>query len=125
MANHSVGASDMIDAAYFKSKFPTHAKQTGPKVRAEIHLHGGSFYEIEAVREIEGGYVVLRVYPTEAREFNLEDTWARQMDLGEPPVALDRVVIPYESIVCIHLYPVTGENAKAVGFQAGISPRAG
>jgi len=115
----------MIDAAYFKSKFPTHARQTGPKVRAEIHLHGGSFYEIEAVREIEEGYVVLRVYPTEPREFNLEDPWVRQMDLDGPPVALDRVVIPYESIVCIHLYPVTGEDSKTVGFQAGVSPRAG
>ena len=115
----------MITAAYFKSQFPAHARQTGPKVRAEIHLHGGSFYEIEAVREIEEGYVVLRVYPSETREFNLENTWARQMDLDEPPVALDRVVIPYESIACIHIFPVTDDSAKSVGFQSGVSPRAG
>ena len=117
--------TNMIDAAYFRTKFATHAAQTGPKVRAEVHLRGGSFYEIEAVREVEEGYVVLRVYPTEPREGGRGDSWTRRMDLDEPPVALDRVVIPYESIACIHVYPVEGDSSRTVGFQTGASPRAG
>ena len=113
----------MIDAAYFQSQFPKHAAQTGKTVRAEIHLNRGAVYEIETVREIEKGYVVLRVHPTEPRELAMDQSWARRMELDEPSVALDRVVIPYESIVCIHLYPVTADSPRSVGFQSGASPR--
>lgn len=109
----------MIDAAYFRKKFKEHAAQTGAKVRAEIHLRGGAVYDIEGLREIDDGYVVLRVYPARAGDLDSADGWNRQMDLREAPAALDRVVISYESIACIHLFPVGEDSARAVGFRSG------
>ena len=113
----------MLDAGFFKKHFPRHAAQTGPKVRAEVHLTRGAVYEIEAVREIEEGYVVLRVYPTESREFAIQQQDARLMELDEAPAALDRVVIPYESIACIHLFPVNEDSRRSVGFRTTAASR--
>ena len=115
----------MIDAGYFRKKFKEHAAQTGAKVRAEIHLRGGAVYEIEGLREIEDGYVVLRVYPTRSRDLESRDGWNRQMDLAESPAAMDRVVISYESIACIHLFPVADDGSRSVGFRSGSASRGG
>lgn len=115
----------MIDAGYFRKKFKEHAAQTGAKVRAEIHLRSGAVYEIEGLREIDDGYVVLRVYPTRAGDLDSAGGWNRQMDLRETPAALDRVVIPYESIACIHLFPVGEDSSRSVGFRSDNASRGG
>lgn len=109
----------MIDAGYFRKKFKEHASQTGAKVRAEIHLRSGAIYDIESLREIDDGYVVLRVYPARSRDLHLGEDRSRQMDLREAPAAMDRVVIPYESIACIHLFPIAEDSARSVGFRSG------
>ena len=107
----------MIDAGYFRKKFKEHAAQTGAKVRAALHLRSGAIYDIESLREIDDGYVVLRVYPARSRDLDSGEAWNRQLDLREAPATMDRVVIPYESIACIHLFPIGEDSARAVGFR--------
>lgn len=115
----------MIDAGYFRKKFTEHADQKGAKVRAEIHLRSGAIYEIETVADIEDGYVVLRVYQTRSRDREGGEGWNRRKDPAASPSALDRLVVPYESIAGIHLFSTEEDNSRSVGFRSVNASRGG
>jgi hypothetical protein len=105
----------MISAEYFRAKFEEDARAKGTTVRAEVHLVSGTVFEIERVLEVEKGHLVLQVYPPETSE-----AAARRRARGERPSdadkSLDRLVLSFESIACVHFSPAERHSERAVGF---------
>lgn len=106
----------MITAEYFRTKFEHEVRQTAERVRAELHLHSGAIFEIEAVREVEEGYVVLRAYPPNESESSAGRPRLVPAEAVGAPEVLDRLVVPYESIACLHFAPAAKHSGRTVGF---------
>jgi hypothetical protein len=71
-------------------------------------------FEIESVEAIEEGYVVLKVYPPR------DSDAAARRERGESPTegaAIDRIVVAYESINCLHFAtPTPKRSGQRAGF---------
>ena len=79
-------------------------------------IRRGTVFEIERVLDIDKGYVVLQVFPPE----DSESVAARKRTGGArvkgADTGLDRLVLAYESINCIHFAPVARHQERAAGF---------
>lgn len=106
----------MISADYFKSKFDDELRQAGAGGRAELHLCSGAVFEIEAVQEIEKGHVVLRVYPPEDADARAARGRSGAALSPPKPGTLDRLVVSFESIACVHVAPAVRDSDRTVGF---------
>lgn len=105
----------MINAEYFRAKYEAESKRKGSAVRAEVYLRSGAVFTIDAVRDVEEGYVVLRVHPPEEVSAATRDRGATTEPKAKPG-ELDLLVVPYESIACVHFAPVGRHPGRAAGF---------
>jgi hypothetical protein len=106
----------MISAEYFRTRFEEDARQKGVTGRTEVHLVSGIVFEIERVLEVEKGHVVLQVYPPEESEGVAARKRARSDRPAPADASLDRLVVAFESIACLHFAPADRHGARAVGF---------
>ena len=106
----------MISAEYFRSKFEGDGRGTGPGVRAELHLVSGVVFEVAGVEEIEKGHVVLRVFPPASADAVSARRRPAPAALPASLEDLDRLVVSYESIACVHFAPAERHAERAAGF---------
>ena len=107
----------MIDRAYFEKHLPAQSDEFGGPVRVEIHLHDGSQFFMQSLRQVADGYVVLCVFPPEG--VNGESKAARRKRGGDDTVYWDQLTIPY-GCIAYTVVSITREENSAVGFEAAI-----
>jgi hypothetical protein len=106
----------MFSAEYFRTTFAEGARPQDGAARAEVHLVSGIVFEIEGVEEVEKGHVTLRVFPPEASESAAARKRTRSESAAKGATALDRLVVAYESIACVHFAPSERQSDRSVGF---------
>jgi hypothetical protein len=106
----------MLSAEYFRTTFADKARPQDGTVRAELHLVSGIVFEIEGVEEVEKGHVTLRVFPPETSESAASRKRMRTESATKGAASLDRLVVAYESIACVHFAPSERSADRAVGF---------
>jgi hypothetical protein len=105
----------VLDAKYFKTTLPAHAKTAGPETTVEVQLLNGQAHRVRSVLEAADGYVVLELHHRHAEMPGDKMYWAGDTKADVPPNAV-RAVVSYDAIAQVVVIPSRTPLTSRIGF---------
>jgi hypothetical protein len=106
----------MIDAGYFRNRFAKDVATVGDVAVVEMRLLNGQFHRVHNISSMEDGYVVVEAYELRGNEVVWKEQWQEQVLAGKAPHALNRAIVPYESILDVVILPGRLGDRPRIGF---------
>jgi hypothetical protein len=106
----------MIDATYFREQLARDLQAMGNRAVVELRLLGGHVHRVRSVVDVGDGHVTVERFPARGEEGNWEgDAWREQV-MGAPAKEIERVIVPFESILDVILTPGRASSGARIGF---------
>jgi len=106
----------MIDATYFREQLARDVQAIGASAVVELRLLGGHMHRVRSVVDVSDGHVTVERFAARSDEGAWEgDAWREQV-LGGPAKEVERVIVPFESILDVILSPGRAAAGARIGF---------
>ena len=104
----------MLDAKYFRTTLPAHAKSAGAETTVEVQLINGQAHRVRSVIEAADGYVVLDLHHRHGDMPGEKVYWLG--DKSEPQEDAARAVVSYDAIAQVVIIPSRTGSTSRIGF---------